>query len=89
MKGGLAEGDIYILRELLDVIEELDAKVRSVEARIAELAKAHGKEIEILMSVPGVCFTAAATILGEVGDISRFPSPKHLISYVRGQDLDW
>ncbi len=33
------------------------------------------------MSIPGVGFTIGSSILAEIGDISQFESPKHLVSW--------
>ena len=38
-------------------------------------------KIKILMSVPGVSFKLAASILAEISDINRFDSPEKLASY--------
>jgi transposase len=37
--------------------------------------------IGILMSIPGIGYDSAANILAEVGDIHRFPTGKHLVSW--------
>ena len=39
------------------------------------------REIELLMSVPGVGFLSAAAIFAEIGSIHRFSSPSKLASY--------
>jgi transposase len=38
-------------------------------------------EFPLLTSIPGVGEITATTILGEIGDISRFDSPKKHIAY--------
>lgn len=40
----------------------------------------------IILSIPGVGYTTAGLILGEIGDISRFTNASHLISYA-GLDI--
>ena len=63
--------------ELLDVlgvqIKELDQEVRS---RAKEDERA-----QLLMSIPGIGYFSALTILSEIGEIGRFSSAKHLVSY--------
>ena len=58
---------------LKESIEPLDKKVR-------EKAK-DNPQAQLLMSLPGVGPVVALTLLAEIGDISRFPSPRRLASY--------
>jgi transposase len=37
--------------------------------------------VPLLMTVPGIGWVLAYTIASEIGDISRFPSPKKLTGY--------
>ena len=41
----------------------------------------------VILSIPGVGYTTAGLILGEIGDISRFMNASHLISYA-GLDIE-
>ena len=41
----------------------------------------HDPRVTRLMQIPGIGFFSAFTILASIGDIQRFPSPKHLASY--------
>jgi transposase len=52
-----------------------------VEAEIAKRSLA-SKEIRRLMTIPGVGATVAATVFGAIGEIGRFPSPRHLVGYL-------
>ena len=38
-------------------------------------------DVELLMTVPGIGWILASTILGEIGDITRFASPAKLCGY--------
>ncbi len=40
-----------------------------------------GEEMKLLQFIKGIANYSAATIMIEIEDISRFPSPKHLASY--------
>jgi transposase len=66
-----------LLRELAFVAEELSA----LDAEIARSA-AGSPDVRRLMSVPGVNATTAATLMAAIGDVHRFPSPRHLVSYL-------
>jgi transposase len=39
------------------------------------------KEMEILMSIPGVGFTTAAAVMAEIGNIDVFSKPKNLVGW--------
>lgn len=62
-------------------IDLLDTEVDRVDRAIAEQAL-HCAEIRRLMTIPGVDVTSAAAICAAIGDIGRFPTPKHLVSYL-------
>jgi transposase len=59
----------------------LDEEVDALERGLARTALG-SEEIRRLMSVPGVNLVSAATFIATVGDISRFGSPKRLVSYL-------
>jgi transposase IS116/IS110/IS902 family protein len=40
-----------------------------------------------ILTIPGIGYTTAGLILGEIGDISRFKNAKHLVSF-SGLDLE-
>ena len=61
-------------------VERRDALI----ARIAELVPAWslGHQVEALRSFRGLELVSAATILACIGDLSRFATPRHLMSYL-------
>lgn len=68
------------LADLTEIYEKLCEKEKSVE-KIIEL-KARGKiETSLLMTIPGIGIVGAMMIYSEIGDISRFPTAKHLHAY--------
>ncbi|OKP84905.1 hypothetical protein A3844_18335 [Paenibacillus helianthi] len=64
------------LRMLDSVQKEMAALEADLHARAKENPSVH-----LLMGIPGISVLSALTILAEVGDISRFSSPKKLASY--------
>jgi transposase len=72
-------------REALDgalrQLEFTERELRGVDRAIAELAL-EWPEVRRLMTIPGVDVTTAATLMGAIGDISRFPTPRHLVGYL-------
>jgi transposase len=72
----------FILNLHLTHIAALDIAVADVEARIREALAPFRAAVSLLMTMPGVSETAAAVILGEIGDdMSKFPSAGHLLSW--------
>jgi transposase len=46
-----------------------------------EMTSALCKNISLLMSIPGIGYITAITILAEIGDIDRFLAPKQLVAF--------
>ncbi len=59
----------------------------ALRRQIAQATRAFRKRVEadanakLLMTLPGVSWILAYTLLAEIGDIGRFPNGKHLASY--------
>ncbi len=72
-------------REMLEgCLREADfltSEIALVDKEIARYA-VENAEIRRLMTIPGVDVTTAATLMATIGDIKRFPSPRHLVGYV-------
>jgi transposase len=69
---------------LLDLLETLMSRVRSLDREIRELAQTerYRSNVAILKSVPGIGPLTAMIILTELGDISRFPSHDDLSGFL-------
>lgn len=62
----------------------LDAQLKAVEKEVREVVESDERlasSFALLLTIPGVGPVTALTILGEAGDLSRFPSAKHLASF--------
>lgn len=77
-RAGAAKARKQLALDLLEDLVQLDAKIKTINGRIKTAVQATGTSIT---DIKGVGFTTAATILGEVGDIRRFPSKHHFASY--------
>jgi transposase len=72
----------FMLELHLTQIGALDTAVAHIEAHIREALAPFRAAVSLLMTIPGVSETAAAVILGEIGDdMSKFPSAGHLLSW--------
>ncbi|MCM3687834.1 transposase [Kocuria rosea] len=74
-----------LARDLLGEVARLEKLMGDDEQRIAEEFQATGTS---LMKFPGISTILAGKILGEVGDVRRFPSAVHFASYTGAAPLD-
>ncbi len=72
----------WLLRQLLEELDNLDRQVVAVDLRIGGLTAEHTDLIARLCTLPGVDLITAHTILAGVGaDMSQFPDVRHLASW--------
>jgi transposase len=84
LSGRLSQHHRYLLGWHLRLLEEIEARIADLDARIEEQIAPFRAAIEQLMGVPGVKETAAPAIIAEIGvDMSIFPSAGHLLSWAR------
>jgi transposase len=79
-KKWIEEGSNETMKELLEVIAELDTHIDFLSKKINGLTK-EIPEAKLLMTMPGVGPITALTVVAEVGDFSRFSNPKKLASF--------
>jgi transposase len=88
-KGGRAW--LARLELAIDERETVDGGVRQLDFLQAELAHVDRMiagqalawpEMRRLMTIPGIDVTTAAALMAAIGDVSRFPSPRHLAGYL-------
>jgi transposase len=87
LEGRLTHVQRWVLAAFLTRVEELEAALTRVEARIGEEVAACTdpfvpEAVALLESIPGVGARTAQTIVAEIGvDMGRFPSAKHVASW--------
>ena len=64
----------------VEVIDELEAKMKAIEQRIHEQIET-SQEVKLLMTIPGVGPVLGPVLWLEIGDVNRFPRPEQLASY--------
>jgi hypothetical protein len=62
-------------------IDFLNQEIATIEAELARFATSSAQAKQ-LMSVPGVGLVTASAFLAQVGEITRFPNPNRLVSYL-------
>jgi len=68
------------LTKSLRLVDDLDREIDVCEAELRHLGADH-PDIPLLMTAPGIAWVLGYTIASEIGDISRFTSPKKLAGY--------
>jgi transposase len=87
LTGRLSPAQRFVLRELLDRYEELEAALARVNEQIKqEVAKCDnpfvGEAVELLQTIPGIGLRVAQVIVSEIGvDMGRFATDGHLASW--------
>ena len=73
-----------IERTILDVnLKQLQSLEESVDALTVKIAQeaADRPDVKLLMGFTGIDYYSAMLLINEIGPITRFPSPKKLVSY--------
>lgn len=63
--------------QLIELIEMLDIQINNIEKEVTS----HINEESPILTIPGINSIAAATIIGEINDISNFDSPSKLLAF--------
>ena len=71
--------------ELVDELEVIDARIKTAKKQLAELVAETGSG---LMRLNGIGPSGAARLLGDIGDVSRFPTKAHFASWNGTAPLD-
>ncbi len=83
----VSEAQRVIITELVRNIEELESRLERYDAAIQQVVERlktgarQDRDVELLLSIPGVGASSAAVIKAEIGEVSRFGSPEQLSSY--------
>jgi transposase len=73
-----------VFQEYVDVVKHLQGRVASVQQEMMKALAGWslGVVVEALMALRGVNLVTAMTIVAEIGDMSRFESPRQLMAYL-------
>ena len=70
-----------LLAEARNEIEALEHKIKAAERQLRAIAS-EDDTVRRLMTIPGIGLLTATALVAFVGDLSRFPSGRHLASYL-------
>jgi transposase len=73
-----------VFQEDVRAVSEQTDRLRRVEAELPPLVQTWrwAPVVEAIQALRGIQFTAAVTLIAELGDLSRFASPRQLMSYL-------
>jgi len=73
-----------VLQEYIEAVKEAQRRVRGLEAQLREALTTWSLRpvAEALMALRGVSLITAMTVLAELGDLTRFDSPRQLMDYL-------
>lgn len=77
----VGQSDDYLIHEmdvLLELYNQLDAKIQEIEEQVVECIRAINPP---MLSIPGIGALSAAIILSEYGDLNNYDSPAKLLSF--------
>lgn len=66
------------LKHTIKLIDELTTEINEIEAEIKRIVNSLGTTI---LTIPGISYTTAASILAEIGDFSNFETPDKILAF--------
>ena len=81
IKGSLDFTQILLIRGSLEQMEAIQKRINEIRKEIKSRIAYRKEDLKIAMSIPGVGFTSASTLLAEIGDITDFKKPEQLAAW--------
>ena len=81
IKSSLDFTQILLIRGSLEHMEAIQKRIDEIRKEIKSRIAYRKDDLKIAMSIPGVGFTSASTLLAEIGDITDFKKPEQLAAW--------
>ncbi len=81
IQANLSPSQIFLLRSHLNMIDALTKQIKEIDAKISDQISLRNEDMKIALSMPGMGFISASTILAEIGDFRDFSSANKLAAY--------
>jgi transposase len=81
IQANLSSSQIFLLRSHLNTIDAVTKQIEELDAKILDQISLRNEDMKIALSMPGMGFVSASTILAEVGDFRDFSSANKLAAY--------
>lgn len=84
LRGRVSKNHRFLLKLHLGQVESIEAAIATIDKEVGGALEPFRDAIRLLKTIPGISDTTAEIILSEIGpDMSRFPTPQHLVSWAR------
>ena len=81
IQANLSPLQIFLIQSHLDMIDAITKQIAEIDAKISDQLSTRNDDMRIALSMPGMGFVSASTILAEIGDFRDFSSPDKLAAY--------
>jgi transposase len=81
VKTSLDPAKILMIRNCLELMEEIQKRIKKLDAEIMKRLERLKEDLEIVMSFPGFAFTSASAILAEIGNYRDFKNGEKLAAW--------
>lgn len=81
IENNLDSSQIFLIESSLDLMGHVQDKIDRIDMDLKSKIITRLNDLKIAMSIPGIEFTSAATMLAEIGNYRDFSSPEKLASY--------
>jgi len=81
IQANLSHSQIFLLRSHLNMIDSITKQIVEIDAMISDQISSRNEDLRIALSMPGMGFISASTILAEIGDFRDFSSQNKLAAY--------
>lgn len=81
IENNLDPSQIFLIESSLQLMNAVQSKIAELDLDIHNKINPRLNDLKIAMSIPGIEFISATTILAEIGDYRDFSTPKQLASY--------
>ena len=81
IRANISPVQVDLIGRLLDSVDFLNREISSIDEQIQALISNRHEDLKIAMSIPGMGFTSASTILAEIGNFKDFKTGEQLAAY--------
>jgi transposase len=81
IKNSLDPAQILFIQICLELMEEIQKRIDNLDTEIMSRIERMKEDVEIAMSIPGIAFTSASSILAEIGNYRDFENGSKLAAW--------
>jgi transposase len=81
IQANLSPLQIFLIQSHLDMVDAITKQIAEIDSKILNQLSTRNEDMRIALSMSGMGFVSASTILAEIGDFRDFSSPDKLAAY--------